>query len=309
VLSSIIKVDPGASENLEQIGSKEKFWFTHEELGRCVFKAARANTGEDWAEVVAAEGADLLGLPHASYYLAESGGQRGVVTPRFLAEAEDLVHGNEVLAGLFASYDPNVPYYQQTQHTLEKVFEAVEQSDLPPRGWTPPVAVSKAQDLFVGYLLLDAWLGNTDRHDLNWGFVEGSEDADATDEITYLAPTFDHASSLGRELTEKNKKRRLNTNDPQFQVEAYAERARSALYRNPDDANPMGTMEVLDEAVRRRPEAACAWTNRLTNLHNNALREAFNKLPSGRISEASIDFALRMTAHNRNRITNLEDAV
>ena len=306
--SSVIRVDPDASENLEQIGSKEKFWFTHEDLGRSVFKAARPNTGEDWAEVVAAAMADLLGLPHASYFLAESDGRRGVVTPRFLEQDERLVHGNEVLAGLFASYDPDAPHYQQKQHTLGKVFKAVQQSDLPPRGWTPPTAVSTARDLFVGYLMLDAWLGNTDRHDLNWGFVEGAEEADSAREITYLAPTFDHASSLGRELTEQKKRRRLTTNDPNFRVEAYAERARSALYRDPEDAHPMGTVEALSEAARQRPEAARAWTRRLNDVDDDATQTAFDSLPQERISETSVDFARRLMAHNRKRIAQLEDS-
>ena len=211
---SIIRVDPSASENLEQIGSKEKFWFTHDTLGRCVFKAARTGTGEDWAEVVAAEAAALLGLPHARYFLAKSGGRRGVVTPSFLGEDEQLVHGNEVLAGRFASYDPDAPHYQQKQHTLGKVVEAVSESALPERGPELPERVTEAPDLFVGYLMLDVWIGNTDRHDLNWGFVQRVAPGAADGDLTYLAPTFDHASSLGRELTPQKKERRLATNDP-----------------------------------------------------------------------------------------------
>lgn len=41
-----------ASSN-ETLGSKYKFWFSHEEFGRCLYKQSRANLGEDWAEKVA----------------------------------------------------------------------------------------------------------------------------------------------------------------------------------------------------------------------------------------------------------------
>ena len=64
----------------ETLGSKYKFWFYHEELGRCLYKHNRANLGEDWAEKVAAELCELLGLPHAAYELASTWqGNRGVV--------------------------------------------------------------------------------------------------------------------------------------------------------------------------------------------------------------------------------------
>jgi len=41
--------------------------------------------GEDWAEKVAAELCELLGLPYAAYELASTWqGNRGVVSPNFL---------------------------------------------------------------------------------------------------------------------------------------------------------------------------------------------------------------------------------
>jgi serine/threonine protein kinase HipA of HipAB toxin-antitoxin module len=44
---------------------------------------------------------------------------------------------------------------------------------------------------FTGYLVLDALIGHTDRHEENWGVIEGITGAKR------LAPSFDHASSLG----------------------------------------------------------------------------------------------------------------
>ncbi|MBN4005279.1 hypothetical protein [Nostoc sp. LPT] len=51
----IIDVPLDAPEADEDLGTKEKFWFRHQYLGRCLFKKARPNTGEDWAEKIAAE--------------------------------------------------------------------------------------------------------------------------------------------------------------------------------------------------------------------------------------------------------------
>lgn len=82
----------------ENMGSKFKFWFEHEEVGLCLYKQVRHNLGEDWAEKVAAELCELLGLPHADYELAKTWeGNRGVVSRYFLPEGGTLVHGNEIL--------------------------------------------------------------------------------------------------------------------------------------------------------------------------------------------------------------------
>lgn len=67
----IIEVPFDAPEIIEDLGTKEKFWFRHPNLDSCLFKKTRPNTGEDWAEKIAAQLSDLLGLPHTDYELAK----------------------------------------------------------------------------------------------------------------------------------------------------------------------------------------------------------------------------------------------
>ena len=60
--------------------------------------------------------------------------------------------------------------------------------------------VREGSDLFQNFLqiiVFDALIGNTDRHQDNWGFV--LEDR----KITGLTPAFDNSDSLGREIEEK----------------------------------------------------------------------------------------------------------
>lgn len=200
----IIEVPVDAAEAEEAMGTKFKFWFQHPELGNCLFKQARANTGEDWAEKIAAELAQLLGLPHANYELAVWLEQPGVISPNFLAENTDLMHGNDILAGLASSY-PRNQGYRLSQHTVSIVLEALKRPGLQlPLSWTPPLGITEAISTFVGYLLLDAWIGNGDRHHENWGFVVRLPEG-----IPHLAPTYDHASCLGRELLDAKRQEKL----------------------------------------------------------------------------------------------------
>ena len=49
----IIEVPLLAPESLEEMGTKAKFWFTSSDERPYLYKKARANTGEDWAEKIA----------------------------------------------------------------------------------------------------------------------------------------------------------------------------------------------------------------------------------------------------------------
>jgi len=54
----VVEVPSDAPDTLEHVGSKRKFWYTrslNDTDEEWLFKAARQNTGEDWAEKVAAE--------------------------------------------------------------------------------------------------------------------------------------------------------------------------------------------------------------------------------------------------------------
>ena len=165
---------PAASRDRDEpMGTKLKFWYLDPELGRCLFKAARTGHGEDWSEKAAQELATLVGVPAVRYELAAWQGRAGVICPTFVAQeaGETLVHGNELLAGADARYAlPDVTGRPTPSlYTVERVLAMLEQSGARPRPeWELPSGVSTATDVLTGYLLVDAWIGNTDRHHENW---------------------------------------------------------------------------------------------------------------------------------------------
>lgn len=169
----IIEVPPEVPNTVEQLGTKGKFWFVHNELGRCLCKLGRPETGEDWSEKVAAEIADVLDIPHAQYELGSWKGQPCVVSRKFVESAEILVHGNEVIRRVDPGYDEALNPFHQSEHTVDAVFDALTRHGCsPPREYKPSPAISSSTAVFVGYLMLDALVGNTDRHHENWGIIE-----------------------------------------------------------------------------------------------------------------------------------------
>lgn len=289
----IVEVPEEAAQEVEQLGTKNKFWYETSDGWR-LCKFGRSGTGEDWAEKAAAELAGLLGLPHAAYDLGTFRGRPCVVSGKFFGGDSTLVHGNELLVEVDPAY-AGERRYRQSAHTLEAIAAALEQRQcgLPP-GWEAPEWVQSAFDLFAGYLLLDGWIGNTDRHHENWGVVEG--------EGCFLAPTFDHASALGCHLRDEERARRLVSRDRHYTPEAYAGRATSALFSHAGAERPMLTVEAFAAATAMAPSAGAAWRARLASVDFNAVGEVFALFPAGRCSAASADFSKRVLVHNRERL-------
>lgn len=160
----------------EHMGSKEKFWLQHPKTNRRVlWKMARPNTGEDWSEKVAYELAKLLHIPSARVDMAMTGEAHGVVCWDFLYRRGNgnppaLIHGNELLRETDPDY-PHDQYYQVSKHTVQAVHDALGQVEPPLRIPEHISNIADAFDAFVGYLLLDALIGNTDRHHENWGVI------------------------------------------------------------------------------------------------------------------------------------------
>ena len=159
----IVHVDSGKAEALEPLGTKRKFWFRDDQGRRLLFKAEERGTGEDWAEKIAGELAQLLGLPHVDYELAvESDGQTpGVVCESCAPPPVSLVLGNQLLL----ARDPDYPAaegrrYKVRQHTVSAVAEVIHGLQPPPSSWAGalPATIETGLDVFTGYVMLDAWI-------------------------------------------------------------------------------------------------------------------------------------------------------
>ncbi|WP_293023072.1 MULTISPECIES: HipA domain-containing protein [unclassified Moorena] len=275
----------------ETMGTKEKFWFYHSQLKKCLFKYPRQNTGEDWSEKVAFELCNLLDIPAARYELAETAdGNKGVITVNFLGEGETLVHGNEVLSGINPDY-PALVTQKAYQHTIEVVMEAIREKSVNfPPSWTVPDGFTDARDLFVGYLLLDAWIGNGDRHHENWGFVLPKTSQTGI----YLAPTYDHASCLGRELSDTKRQHKS--------VESYVNRCPSAFYLNENEKKPLKTFELFEYVNTHYPKASQEWLNRLEQISEQQINSTLQAFPDCRISKEASDFANKILLTNKKRL-------
>jgi HipA-like C-terminal domain len=283
----------------EQMGSKRKFWLCDNESARWfLFKFSRSGTGEHWSEKIACEVARVLGLPHARVELATHDGASGVLVEDLRRDRErmSLLHGNELLLELDPKY-PSARSYRASEHTPARVEHAlsVHAVELPTVPTPLPAGVTDAMGLFVGYLLLDALIGNTDRHHENWAVVVERSASGARH--LELAATYDHASSLGRELDDAKRLGRIQS-DKLRGMQGYVERARSALYRAAGDSKPLSPRDAFLAAGELRPSARDAWLARCKTLGAEALVAPLDALPPDSASEAGVAFARKLIRYS-----------
>lgn len=299
----IIEVPDNLSPELEQMGTKFKFWYLDEQHGYCLFKEGHPNTGEDWAERIADGLCELLEMPHAIYKLAIWRGRRGVITQNFLAKGESYSAGNEVLFRQDASYPKGER--KAKKHTIENIYAAFESFKMQLPAEPAPPKITTAKQVFLGYLMLDAWIANTDRHHENWASIRRFENGVLTDR---LAPTHDHAASLGCILLDDEMREKLTTKDKNRTVEAYAQssKARSAIYKNETDVRPLTLIEAFRIASSHNPEASKIWLEKLENVTIETVKELFERIPETLISDAAKEFAVMLLEINRRRLLELK---
>ena len=290
----IITVDPSTIEDIEQLGSKPKFWF-YRGKQRWLFKEARANTGEDWAEKVTAEIAPLVGVSAARVELAVARGKSGSATLNFVDSnaGEVLVHGNELLAGQVLGYDKR-KQQKQSDHTLENIREAVQ------KVFPEDQAVGILQTL-AGYAVFDAVIGNTDRHHENWGVLFSLELAVGKGRVR-VAPSFDHASLLGRELLDGARERYLTAGN----MRRYMKNGRGGIYRDSNDVHGANPLDLVRFGLLRFPEYFSGSVKRAAQLDMDRVARIFEEMPAERMSVNARQFAFEFV---RLSVTELKKAL
>ena len=289
----IIEVQGESASESELMGSKTKFWYLPQEEKEeyWLFKYPRRNTGEHWAEKVAAEVAELLEIPHARVELAECAEEKGSVTASFLCGGQELVHGNQMLARAVRGYDPEITF-RQSSHTLANILKVID------RVFVVPEDAGKAKLRLAEYLVLDALVGNTDRHHENWGLLRGRK-GDHWE--GFLAPSYDHASSLGRELQDTRRDKLMKEN----QIGDYAEKGRGAIYWSEEDPHGPSPLELVRWAARSHPNLFLPALGKVAKVGKRSLDDLVNRVPSGWMSATGRDFAISLMHYKFEQLQEL----
>ena len=183
------------------------------------------------------------------------------------------------------------------EYTVDAVAEAVASLHPPAPEWmrAAPAGVTTALGIFIGYMMLDAWVANQDRHHQNWGAIllEG---------VLRLSPTYDHGASLARNLTDEERQDRLQTRDKNRTVEHFAGRARSGFYSTSQDGKTMFALDVFCRFAEVDPVAARIWLDKLRTVKTDEIESILAGIPPQRMSPVTREFTLELLMINQRRL-------
>jgi hypothetical protein len=153
-------------------GSDAKEWLADPYYDRWLGKPAvtadnGVQQGEDWSEWLAAEVATGLVVPHATIRLATRNGVPAALSRSLRGSGEELQAGAVLLQGVPGFVPRSKP---RTGHNLPNI-RAVLKDMTTPQSWAGPNGAGAAFGVFCGYLVLDALIAYTDRHEENWAVV------------------------------------------------------------------------------------------------------------------------------------------
>jgi len=266
----------------EQLGSKDKHWCQLNIEGteeRWLLKIPRQEPGkgEHWAEKLAAEIGGLIGVPCAEVQLARFNEIHATISKTFVETNWALVHGNEIIGGRVMGYDPQ-KRRRTSDHTFERIHAAILQTCSQD---------SCKSDLiqFGGYIVLDALIANTDRHHENWGLLRPIRETAGT--VHTLAPSFDHASSLGREMRDERRELILREN----RLDKYILGGGGAVYLEKYGDRPIPPIQLVQEVLQAHPDYIRPWLSKLREINTAALDKIFARMPPDWMTDAQTRFA------------------
>lgn len=297
----VITITPESVLESEQLGTKDKFWFNTDDdyLGHSqwLFKFPTEGTGQHWAEKISCEIAKQMKILTPRVELAVFDGVRGSATENFTKDGYELFHGNQILAGFEPDYQVQ-QRWNQNDHTIGRIFEAIRKI------FAEPDAAQKAADQMGGYLVLDALICNVDRHHENWGILrkitpEGMRGR--------FAPSYDHASSLGRELRDSGSKNNRERYLRELGVAKYIERGRCPIFvdgTGKHGPSPFRLVQRCLEIESLGPHFRHG-LDKLSHLNSAGFESIIGRVPEGWMSPLAKEFTLSLLIESLGQLKDL----
>ncbi|WP_074342339.1 HipA domain-containing protein [Mycobacteroides abscessus] len=284
----------------ETEGQEEKLWLS--EPGTTVtwlYKPPIIKGGvrqrEDFAEYLACQLAGMLGVPCARVHLAIRGQARGSISRDLKPPGWEMQAGALLLAARDPNYQPGDENPKgRPGHSLQRIAEALNDAG-PPPGYRLPVGF-RAFDVFAGYLVLDAWIANRDRHDENWSIMLPPPPGD---ERWCLSASYDQAGSLAYNLTDQACAARLAEYGA---VERWALKGTAWRFEHDPADGPCTLVELAVDALQRCSETARRyWLDSLANVsHATSVAVLLQDIPD--LSHHWRTFASELLRINQERL-------
>ncbi|MGE6665898.1 HipA domain-containing protein [Paenibacillus xylanexedens] len=309
---TILDISNWKSETLSVSGSKEKRWYRHPENNKLVLfklpvsltsgnKIIEEVTGEMWSEKLASDIGKVLGFNvhkvdigcveaspvfFRDYYLDEARFQGvsliyGALCHSFIEEdLESLIEGADMIMEFDDSYDRQRLKGNKEIYSYQLLLKLFAQRNM-------------LDDLYK-MIIFDTLIGNTDRHQDNFGIVR-----DEVSSRISFAPFYDNSSSLGRELPERRIE--LMFKDKQmFHSYLFNKKASPQIrWGHIEDNRKMNFFEFLKKVIQISPEIK-KYASSLLQLTDTKIYQCINEIPYVVMSDIQKEFVNRFLVVRRD---------
>lgn len=252
-------------------------------------------------EVLATQIAVALEVPCAETMLCLRDGRRGSLSRSVVTKGHSLVNGVVVLGAAFggvpradeATGAATAPKRERTGHSLANIRTALEGMSAPVGFGGPPTAFTA----FATYMVLDAVIANPDRHEENWSVLR----PELGQESASLAPSYDHASSLGHNLQDPYRERVLTASDG---LVKWAARGRATRFAHSGQA--LTLVDHATAAVELCSAEGADWIrHRLAGVNFSDVLASLDRHQIEGMSDLAATFAIELIALNLRRLRDV----
>ncbi|MNF58728.1 hypothetical protein D3C84_402960 [compost metagenome] len=264
---------------------------------RYLFKLSEARYPEQfWAEIIAYQISQILDIPVPPAFAAldSATGECGALIEWFYEDNREIF---TAAGNYFQNKIQNFDRKKGTQHNIETAIEIYEQF----LGRRPETKIK-----FYEMLMFDALIGNTDRHQDNWGIIFDSRYPNGEHDSARFSPWFDNGTSLGHERFIENVQVWSDQD-----LERYLRKGRHHFRATASSTERLQHTSMLSEAIRAMPELAPPLRQKLRRLDLSAVEWILSSLvsiempPSGRLTQERADFIMRLTTERYRILSDI----
>lgn len=314
---SIIDITSWDYENITVSGSKEKRWYRSKSNNKlALFKLPISltsestgrvsdSTGEPWSEKICSELGELLGFSTHCVDIAsltvsdedidyyglnkdniKAGDQViGALCWSFLNEKnESLIEGADMIMDFDETYNRDELKGEVEIYNFDLLYRLFTANNI-------------LDELFK-MIVFDTLIGNTDRHQDNFGVIRNEKDGRKV-----FSPLYDNSSSLGRELTEHRIELMLR-DSRMFNSYLFGNKS-STLIRWDFQwkKKKLNIFEFYNNVKNMYPEEIADSLNAVKGLTDDDIESVVSRVPSLVMSDLKKEFVVKIIKARKNYLT------
>jgi HipA-like C-terminal domain len=235
---------------------------------RYLFKRSSPRYEEQfWVEIIAYRLGSQMGIPVPPAFVAYDSkkGQSGALIEWFLNQVDSFSYEAYIPGGDYCQqYIPNFDRKKGEQHNFETVAQIF--TDLSKKH---PSFNTDWKSYWAKALTFDALIGNTDRHQDNWGII-----VNPTNDEMRISPVFDNGTSMGHEIFSN----KFALYDDKSRLEKYVSKGWHHMKWKLNDTSPMEHLELLKKFAGKYPETHTVMLDCLKNINYEILKDILDNL-------------------------------